>query len=230
MNPELTEEQLINYLYGECPLEEKKAIEAHLETHPETRGKLADLSKVSHTLQAWPDEDPNLDLVFVQERESFWKTLVPTWLIERPWKATGLTIGLAAALLLVTYLNVDMSYTDGVFTLQVGHPSTTQENALEAPITRREFVEVQQQSLERFETMLRASEIRQREERNASLTQFARTMELQRQQDLQLVGRSLRGVDQSSVYRYQQTDEMLRQLFNFTTGQRRASQPVKFPK
>ena len=123
-----------------------------------------------------------------------------------------------------------MSYTDGVFTLQVGHTPTTQEDALEAPITRREFVEVQQQSIELIETMLQASETRQREERNVALTQFARNMELQRQQDLQLVGRSLRGVDQSSAYRYQQTDEMLRQLFNFTTGQGRPSQPVKFSK
>ena len=107
MNPELTEEQLINYLYGECPLEEKQTIEAH----PETREKLADLSKVSHTLQAWPDEDPHLNLVFVQERESFWKALIPTWLTERPrnrW-ATGLSVSLAAALLLVSFIQFQMS-------------------------------------------------------------------------------------------------------------------------
>lgn len=229
MKPELTEERLMDYLYGECPPDEKEAIEAHLAAHPEAREKLAALSSVSHTLQAWPDEDPDLDLVFVRERESFWKTLIPAWLTRRPWGALT-AAGLATAVLLIALLDVEMTYTDGVFTLQAGRQSASREDPLEAPVTRREFAEIQKQSLELIETMLRASEVRQRQERNTALTQLAQGLELQRQQDLQLVGQGLRGVDQSSAYRSQQTGEMLRQLLNITSGEGRAPQPVKFQK
>ncbi len=115
MNCDITREQIVAYLYDEdIHPNERERLKAHIETCPSCNQTLEELGSTSRILNAWGDEKPDLDLVFVQERQPLWQNLLPT---RYPKTWVGVAI---AAILIFTFLNIEFSIRDSAFHAAIG--------------------------------------------------------------------------------------------------------------
>ena len=216
MNCDITREQLIDYLYDEdLRPDERERLRVHIESCPSCAQTLEELGTTSRILNAWPDEAPNRDLIFVEERQSFWQTLRPTQ-FPRRW-AIGTAFAIAAVLT-ITFLNIEFAIRDGALHASIGLRSnqpteqivsadTTSQS--ETPVTWNEFVAQQKNMIDYTNRLVQASEDRQRDDVNSTFIRLVRELETQRQQDLQRVDRGMQVLYNTQETRY---DNLLRQM------------------
>lgn len=224
MTCELSKEQLIGYFYQDMEPSEKEIVEMHLAQCSACKSELEGLAKTTKVFRVWPDEEPQMNLVFEQEKVPFWKSLLPDWLYNTVWRrfAVGFAAGTAAVLVLMALLNFEATYSQGNFRVKLGlMPKSTDEpdspqTPLLKPVTHQEFAEWQQQSMLHVQEMLQASEERQRRELGSVLTQFVRDLDLQRRQDLHLVQKGFEVFQWSNEDRFRRTDELLNRLLTVT--------------
>lgn len=231
MKCKLSKEKLVGYIYEELDSEERAVLETHLAKCKDCQKELQQLAKTTNILRAWPDEEPNLNFVFVQESTSLWKALLPDWLSGLGWRriSLGLTVSFAAILVILALSNLEARYQPGNFSLKLSllprpsAESTAIPDPLDRPVTQREFGEWQQQSMQLIQEIIQAAEARQRHELELALAQFAKDMDLQRRQDLQLVGKGLEVFQLSNENRFHRTNEILQQLVR--AAQYQSAQP-----
>ena len=120
MKCELPREKLIGYLYDEVDAAGKAGIESHISTCPACAQALERLGRTRNLMRAWADEVPPASLVFVPEKTPWWKAILPrrTSAGSRRWVAPGVTLGLAAVILVFAVLNFEARY-DGEGSLHV---------------------------------------------------------------------------------------------------------------
>jgi hypothetical protein len=211
MSCEMSKERLTGFAYDDMEPGEREKMESHIADCLVCKQALADLGQTRGILGSWPDERPDMDLVFVREQRSLWRGLIPEWLTGRGFGkfAAGMTVGIASVLLVLSVF--DVSVQDGGLTIGLEpRPDTPQVDPLDRPVTLKEFASLQRKSLDLVEQMLQASEERQRQSFDYALTQFARSLEEKRNRDLQMVGRGLEAVELS-------TQRQLRQLGQLVT-------------
>jgi hypothetical protein len=210
-------EQLLDYLYQELEPEAHRAFESHLESCPDCRRELQELGGTTRFLRTWPDEESRLNLVFVAEEAEKEKWALPSWLTTAPWRrwTIGLAGSLAALLLLLALVDFEFTYASGRLDLAVNFAGSAAPPAvadLDQPLTRRDLLAAQQQSLELIQTMLQEGEIRQQRNLGLTLAQFSQQLERQRQQDFQVVGRRLEESDWYTENRFRRNEDVLQQL------------------
>ena len=215
MSCEMSKERLIGFAYDDMETGEREQIESHLANCAACRQTLADMGQTRGILESWPDEQPNMDLVFVRENRSIWSGLLPEWFrFEGFGKfAAGMAVGIASVLLLLSVLHVSVQEGRLTFSLEP-IPSPQQADPLDRPVTLKEFASLQRESLSLVEQMLQDSEERQSQSFDYALTRFAGALEEKRNRDLQLVGRGLEGVELSTQRQLRQ----LGQLITMTGG------------
>ena len=217
MNCDITREQLIAYLYDEdIRPNERERLKVHIETCPSCSQTLEELGSTSRILNAWGDEKPNLDLVFVQERQTLWQNLLPKR-YPKTWIAAGSAI---AAILIFTFLNIEFAIRDGAFhtsiSLRSSDPieqtataNTTEVPPLDAPITLGEFIIHQQNLIDYTNRLVQESQNQQRNEVNNTFIRLVSELETQRQQDLLRIDRGLQILYNTQETRY---DRILTQM------------------
>lgn len=217
MNCDITREQLIAYLYDEdIRPNERERLKNHIETCPSCSQTLEELGSTSRILNAWGDEKPNLDLVFVQDRQSLWQNLLPRR-YPKTWATASVAI---AAILIFTFLNIEFAIRDGAFHTSIGlRPSdppeqiaitdTTEVPSLDAPITLGEFIIHQQNMIDYTNRLVQESQNQQRDEINNTFIRLVSELETQRQQDLLHIDRGLQILYNTQEIRY---DHILRQI------------------
>ena len=210
-------QQLLDFLYEELEPEAHRAVESHLESCPDCRRELKELGGTTRLLRTWPDEESHLNLVFVAEEAEKEKRSLPAWLTTAAWRrwTFGLAGSLAAVLLLLALVDFEFTYDSGRLDLAVdfaGSAAPPAVDDLDQPITRRDLLAAQQQSLQLIQTMLQEGEIRQQRNLGLTLAQFSQQLERQRQQDLQIVGRRLEESDWYTESRFRRNEDVLQQL------------------
>ena len=217
MNCDITREQLIAYLYDEdIRPNEREHLKVHIETCPSCNQTLEELGSTSRILNAWGDEKPDMDLVFVQERQTLWQNLLPTR-YPKTWATAGVAI---AAILIFTFLNIEFAIRDGAFHTSIGLRSsdppeqiaitdTTEAPSLDAPITLGEFIIHQQNLIDYTNRLVQTSQNQQRNEINNTFIRLVGELETQRQQDLLRIDRGLQILYNTQETRY---DHILRQI------------------
>ena len=217
MNCDITREQLIAYLYDEdIRPEARERLKNHIETCPSCSQILEELGSTSRILNAWGDEKPDLNLVFVQERQTLWQNLLPRR-YPKTWATAGLAI---AAILIFTFLNIEFAIRDGAFHTSIGLRSsntpeqvtiadTTEVPSLDAPITLGEFIIHQQNMIDYTNRLVQTSQNQQRNEVNNTFIRLVNELETQRQQDLLHIDRGLQILYNTQETRY---DHILRQI------------------
>ena len=103
--------------------------------------------------------------------------------------------------------------------LPVGLEPERTDAANDVPLTRSEFVQVQQQSLAVIQEWIDEGHQQQRVELGLILDDFARDLEAQRRRDLLLVGQGLREIDGATESRFMQTEDLLHHLLAVTYAQ-----------
>ena len=217
MNCDITREQLIAYLYDEDTRPEaRERLKVHIKTCPSCSQTLEELGSTSRILNAWDDEKPDLDLVFVQDRQTLWQNLLPTR-YPKTWATAGVAI---AAILIFTFLNIEFAIRDGAFHTSIGLRSsdppeqiaitdTTEVPSLDAPITLGEFIIHQQNLIDYTNRLVQTSQNQQRNEINNTFIRLVGELETQRQQDLLRIDRGLQILYNTQETRY---DRILRQI------------------
>lgn len=217
MNCDITREQLIAYLYDEdIRPEARERLKNHIETCPSCSQTLEELGSTSRILNAWGDEKPDLNLVFVQERQTLWQNLLPRR-YPKTWATAGVAI---AAILIFTFLNIEFAIRDGAIHTSISLRSsdspervtiadTTEVPSLDAPITLGEFIIHQQNLIDYTNRLVQTSQNQQRNEVNNTFIRLVGELETQRQQDLLHIDRGLQ-----TLYNIQETryDHILRQI------------------
>lgn len=203
MNCDITREQLIAYLYDEdIRPNERERLKVHIETCPSCSQTLEELGSTSRILNAWGDEKPDMDLVFVQERQTLWQNLLPKR-YPKTWATAGAAI---AAILIFTFLNIEFAIRDGAFHTSIGPRSsdppervaitdTSEVLSLDAPITLGEFIIHQQNLINYTNRLVQTSQNQQRDEVNNTFIRLVGELETQRQQDLLRIDRVLGQMD-----------------------------------
>ena len=215
MTCDFPKDRLIGLHYGEVDAGERDAIQTHVAGCEACRKELEALGSTVETLHAWADESPDFDLVFVRDSAPFWKALVPDWIFGAGWRrfGAGVTLGAAAAILLLAFINIEAGFQDGAFSLNVALRSsdTTQAppDALDQPITLGEFASYQEQSLGLIKRLLDDSQQQNRQDLGLALSRFAEDMDRQRQRDLQLVGLGLQDVEQATSQRLNRIGQLI---------------------
>ena len=217
MNCDITREQLIAYLYDEdIRPEARERLKNHIETCPSGSQTLEELGSTSRILNAWGDEKPDLNLVFVQERQTLWQNLLPRR-YPKTWATAGVAI---AAILIFTFLNIEFAIRDGAFHTSIGPRSsdspervtiadTTEVPSLDAPITLGEFIIHQQNLIDYTNRLVQTSQNQQRNEVNNTFIRLVNELETQRQQDLLHIDRGLQILYNTQETRY---NHILRQI------------------
>ena len=225
MNCDITREQLIAYLYDEdIRPNERERLKDHIETCPSCSQTLEELGSTSRILNAWGDEKPDLDLVFVQERQTLWQNLLPRR-YPKTWATAGAAI---AAILIFTFLNIEFAIRDGAFHTSIGLRSsappeqtattnTTEVPSLDTPITLGEFIIHQQNLINYTNRLVQESQNQQRNEVNNTFIRLVSELETQRQQDLLHIDRGLQILYNTQENRYghilTQMDSVKKELF-----------------
>ncbi len=217
MNCDITREQLIAYLYDEdIRPNERERLKAHIETCPSCSQTLEELGSTSRILNAWGDEKPNLDLVFVQERQTRWQNLLPTR-YPKTWATASVAI---AAILILTFLNIEFAIRDGAFHTSIGLRSsdppeqiaiadTSEVPSLDTPITLGEFIIHQQNLIDYANRLVQESQNQQRNEINNTFIRLVGELQTQRQQDLLHIDRGLQALYNTQENHY---DHILTQM------------------
>ena len=232
MKCDLPKEELVGYLYDDVDADKKAGIESHVNTCPSCTQALAELKRTGNLLRAWADENPPASLAFVPDRRTWWKGIIPEWLStgNRRWLAPGLSMGLAAVILILAAFNLEARY-DGrgevilKLRLPVVSESVDAEATKETPLTRAELIQVRQQSLALIQDWIDEGQQRQRAELSLILDQFARDLEAQRRRDLLLVGQGLREIDGATESRFMQTEDLLHHLLAVSYAQLNPNTP-----
>ena len=177
-------EQLLDYLYEELEPQAHRAVESHLEGCPDCRRELEALGGTTRLLRTWPDEESHLNLVFVAEEAEKGKHSLPAWLTIAPWRrwTVGLAGSLAALFLLLALVDFEFAYDSGRLDLAfnfAGNTPASVTDDLDQPLTRRDLLAAQQQSLELIQAMLQEGEIRQQRNLGLTLAQFSQQLERQ---------------------------------------------------
>lgn len=206
---DVTREDLIGYLYNDLEMGEREKLGAHIAGCPACKKIIDDLASTSRMLQAWPNETPNLHMVFVEDRQSF----IPAVVRRHPWRwAIGVAATLAAVLVL-SFLNVEFAYQNGTFHASLGLRGKQSTELVaqvdqDQPVTFGELISAHQQVLTITQQMIEASEHRQKAEVNTAFGHLVRDLMTQRQEDLQDVQKGLQAIYNVS----QQRDDFVRDL------------------
>lgn len=206
---------LVDFLYDEIALEDAKRLREHLEICSACRNDYEALRRTSVTLRAWPDETPAQNLVIVEPRLS-WKEAVKRVLYPEHvplWGRLGFGLGVATitAVLVSALFNMEINYQNGQFTYRAGltpRPVMTMSEEAKSRLA----AELQSENRELITRLVQAGYEQQRQELDRTLVGLATDLHRQRQNDLQLVGRSFEEIRQSTDSRLQQTNRIIDQL------------------
>lgn len=216
MRCDFSKEKLLEYFYAEVSDDEKSQIESHVAECPACQTELAQLGQTAGVLRRWPDEEPNLNIHFVQQKSSPWNWASSIRQKSWPKFAFGFAAGLATVLVILSLVNFDASYSDGninvKFNLFRNMPPPPPTDPLDRAVTRREFNAWQQTSYELMQSMIDNAGSQQRYEQRLLLSQFARDLDLKRQQDLQRVGQGLEVLQLVNDDKFRRTSAALQKL------------------
>lgn len=226
MKCDLSKDKLIAYFYEELDSEARLETEAHIAQCSACQKELQQFKKTSVLLQAWPDEQPELNLKIVSEKHS--ASHGPLKELSRlGWRRLGLSFAVAAVgiLVVLSALNFRASYSDGNFSVQFSllTPSESDrplsQDSLVQPVTRSEFNAWKKDAYQLIDEMIQDAEARQNRQLNTKLAKLAREIDTQRRQDLRFVGRGLEAFQASNETQFQRTNEVLQQLIQVATQQ-----------
>lgn len=206
---------LVDFLYDEIALEDAKRLREHLKICSSCRNEYEALRRTSVTLRAWPDEEPAQNLVIVEPRQSWWEAVKRVLYPEHAplWGRLGFGLGVAAitALMVSALFNMEINYQNGQFTYRAGltpRPIITLTEEAKSQLA----AELQRENRELISRLVQASYEQQRQEFDRTLVGLATDFHRQRQNDLQLVGRSFEEIRQNTDSRLQQTNRIIDQL------------------
>ena len=177
-------ENLVAYLYGECEVEERERIEAHLSACESCAAEVDALRTVRRSLGAWAPPEAELGFRIVSDpprrARSWWRRVSP-----RP--AWGVAAAAACVVAAVAVGVLDFRWEGDGVVIRMGRPvagdavAAARASAATAAAGAREAVD--DALMRRVGTLIEQSERRQQQEFATRLLALAQEFDLQRQED-----------------------------------------------
>ena len=211
MTCEEKQTDLISLVCGELPPDKKIVLEEHISECSLCDASEQDLTETASILRKWRDEDPNLNLTFLQLPESNFLKIRNIF----SGQFTGFRkfgYGFAfAALLFISFaalFNTELTIADGRFSLSMGlsRDKDAEIRNIDYP---QGYTASDQEFLLQVNQRILASEEKQRKETAQVLAEILRGLEYRRQNDLQLVSSGLQSIQQGTIVELRRNNKLL---------------------
>lgn len=212
MNDQQARSLLMDYLYEEISEEKRRQLESYLENNPQLRKELDQLRETRSILKQMPEADPEKDLLVVDPHS---RTVGEWWQQARslaPQSFLGKSAMAAAAVIILllivgSFAQLHMEKTGQGFSVSLGYSPTVNQglSTQEAEVLVNQIREENAAMLSEY-----AKAISQQNEQQ--LQKVVNYFQQQRINDLQLVDRTIDDLQENTTYRLRQTNEYLGQM------------------
>ena len=214
------QQQLVSLVYGELDPEEEKSVQAHLESCSSCLEIYQEMKGTSDLLEKWEVETPKMNFLFVSESTSPWKAWKEK-LIRLSWGrrlAWGIPAFATVCFLILALLNFQADYQEGQWHVSFSlFPKNQNPQVNQQAVLTEALQQNQKETLLLIAKMIEDSEYRQRSEYTLTLSKFAQEMERQRLQDLNTLGQSFAGFQQSTEGRFHQYNNVINDLIQMAS-------------
>ena len=175
-------EHLLAFLYGECEVEERERIEAHLAACERCAAEVEALRSVRRSLAAWAPPEAELGFRVVSDPRG-----APWWRRVAPRRAWGLAAAAACVAAAVALGALDVRWEGDGLVIRMGRPAAggavAAVTASGAPEAAGAPEVVDDVLMRRIRSLIEQSERRQQQEFATRLLALAQEFDLQRRED-----------------------------------------------
>lgn len=201
---------MMDYIYGEMSEEEARFFELHLTRCPECRAEVESLKKTSGILGEWVEPEPDIRVIAVKERGSFFGKVAGSFIngFLNPKRLAFGGVGvLLAIFLFLSITNTEISLNNGNFSMRMGsfNPGESAHKVAETDKTGLLVEELVRENFRLTSALIEQSEARQKQELLYVLSAFKKELDEERLQDLSLIQYGFRDIQKNT---YQQMQEM----------------------
>ncbi len=215
-------EKLISLIYDEIKEDEKKRLLEHIVSCNSCKKQYEELMCTKEILDTWEDKDPEMNLVFAQKPEPWWKRISDTIKTVSLPERFALTISAAVVclFLLLSILNFRAQKIDGDWNISLSlfpqkhMPRSTINSAVQQAINNS-----QQETIQLVSELLEESQYQQKIEFTQTLNNYAEQLQSQRSNDLRLFYQDLAGLHRETENNFSQTRNVLNDLVEYTSLQ-----------
>ena len=219
MNCNKMEELFAELIYDEISEENELFAREHLLSCESCTLKYKKLKETSIALGRWKEEQPNMNLVFIEEKVPFFDRLLGKLdllgINPRQFVFGAITTIVMIAIIM-GIMRTDAVYRNGEWYISFGDNSQKDEQ-LEESVLLAEFKKLQRENLLLMNNLLLASENRLRNENRAAINTLAINFAGQRSQDLSLIGESINEMSSRNEGRYINTSRLLGELYRLSS-------------
>lgn len=213
MKCNVTNEQLMGFLFAESDDQEKRKLTQHLKKCERCSSEIEELQQTVDIMAKWPAIQPSEELSLspekLQPRRRIREALSLPGGISRPIK-WGMRLAVAAVILVLLLTRVELRYGSGQFVLSIGNPA----GAEQIPPTSLAVAikDAQEQNYYLTRQLIQESEARQRELLLTGLENLSDKIDNRRLSDLKYVGESLDIIHRNNEYNFDRTNTLLQGL------------------
>lgn len=213
MKCNVTNEQLMDYLFAESDDQEKKKLTQHLKKCERCSSEIKELQQTVDLMAKWPAIEPAEELSLSSKgpspRQRLKRVLGQTGGFSRPVR-WGFRLAVAAVILVLLFTRVELKYGGGQFVLSIGK-SSGNEQIYPASLAVA-LKDVQEQNYYLTRQLIQDSEARQRELLLTGLENLSGKIDNRRFTDLKYVGQSLDIIQRNNEYNFDRTNSILQGL------------------
>ena len=215
-------ENTISLLYNEINKEEKKRILAHIESCPSCKKIYKELMDTKKLLDTWEDKEPEMDLVFTQKLEPWWKRLSDhVQALSFPRKISLLLpAAVVLLLILLSIFNFQAQKIDGNWAISFSlfPPQNISSNNLDTAV-QKAISNSQEETIQLLSELLQQSHYEQKVEFTQTLNDVTEQLQSQRLNDLKMFYQDLSDLHQVTENNFSQTRNVLQDLVEYTSLQ-----------
>jgi len=221
MNCKKMEEFFVDLIYEEVGKEDEELAKYHLLSCQSCTEKYNKLKETSTALGRWTEEQPEMNLVFIEEKVPIVERLlgkINQFGITPRRLVFGVVISTFMLVLFAGIMKTNAIYQNGEWQISIGD-NLNRDEAISENAVLEEFKKLHQENLVLMNNILLNSERRLREENISSVSMLASEFANQRRQDLFLIGRSINEMAQRNQDRHLQTNQLLNELYRLSSYQ-----------
>ena len=215
-------ENLISLLYNEIDKQEKKRILAHMESCPSCKKLYKELMDTKKLLATWEDKEPEMNLVFTQKLEPWWKRITDQVQVPTLPKKIFLLLPAAAIclFLLLSIFNFQAQKIDGNWSISFSlfpQPNISSHNLNTA--VQKALNNSQEETIQLISELLQQNQYEQKVEFTQALNDVTEQLQSQRLNDLRMFYQDLADFHQLTENNFSQTRNVLQDLVDYASLQ-----------
>ncbi|MGC9364432.1 MAG: anti-sigma factor family protein [Fidelibacterota bacterium] len=207
---------MMDALYDEISAGDQEVLDMHLQSCPACRRKYAALRATTEVLGQWEDQEPHVNLTFVNQPTGRFTELIRQL---KSWTLAGrLGVATAALLLLLALFNTSIRFSDGEFAFETGLFNHKRIDPADF-VTKSDLEQLRRENYQIVSAIIEEYDKRSKIDTAVMLDKFYEELERQREEDLRMVGTVMDQLQYGTAQRLEQTDRTLGTLIEYVSAQ-----------